>query len=82
MKPSPPKVLTQMIKQYQDRHHRLPDEIIVHPVALAALALKKSVAPRWNGIKVKCRLVKPGPCFSPRRLGITVYDGALRGFDL
>lgn len=59
----------------------MPEEIIVHPVALAALALKQSVAPKWNGIPVKCREVKPGKG-EGKKLGVTVVDGALRAFDL
>jgi hypothetical protein len=75
------KVLTQLVKQFTERHNRLPDEIVIHPVALAALAIKQSVAPLWNGIPVKCREVKPAKA-GTRKLGVTIVDGALRGFDL
>lgn len=75
------KILSQLVNQFQERHQRMPEEIIVHPVALAALALKQSVAPKWNGIPVKCREVKPGKG-EGKKLGVTVVDGALRAFDL
>ena len=76
------KVLSQLVEQFRAQHQRLPEEIVVHPVALAALALKQSVAPQWNGIPVKCRVVKPQAKASCRVLGVTVVDGALRGFML
>jgi len=76
------KVLTLLVNQFIDRNKKLPEEIVVHPVALAALALKHSVAPLWNGIPVKCREIKPEATASPTKLGITVVDGALRAFDL
>jgi len=76
------KVLSQLVQQYQQRRGRLPDEIVVHPVALAALAIKQSVAPKWNGVPVKCREVKPIAAPTGLKLGITVIEGALRGFDL
>ena len=75
------KVLTLLVNQFTTRHKRLPDEIVIHPVALAALAIKQSVAPQWNGIPVKCREIKPIKT-GTRKLGVTVVDGALRGFDL
>lgn len=75
------KVLSLLVAQFQNRHQRLPEEILVHPVALTALALKRSVAPKWNGIPVKCREVKPAGT-GGKKLGITVVGGALRGFDL
>lgn len=75
-------MLTRLISQFQEKHHRLPEEIVVHPVALAALAIKQSVAPKWNGIPLKCREIKPGASLNPTKLGITVVDSALRGFDL
>ena len=70
------------MEQFREQHQRLPDEIVVHPVALAALTLKRSVAPKWNGIPVTCRVVKPHAKASCRALGVTVVDGALRGFTL
>jgi hypothetical protein len=76
------KLLSQLVKQFQDQHQRLPQEIVIHPVALAALALKRSIATRWNGIPVICKEIKPDAKASGMRLGITIVDSALRGFDL
>lgn len=76
------KVLSQLVAQYQARHQRLPDEIVVHPVALAALALKQSVAPMWKGVPVRCREVKPVTKPTGTKMGVTVIDGVLRNFDL
>lgn len=75
-------MLSQLVDQFEKRHQRPPDEIIVHPVALVALALKQSVAPKWRGIPVTCLEVKPRAKSSGRKLGITVLNGALTGFDL
>ena len=76
------KLLSQLVEQFQTRHQRLPDEIVVHPVALVALALKQSVAPKWRGIPVRCRDVKPVAKPVGNRMGITIVSGALRSFDL
>lgn len=70
------------MEQFRARHSRLPEEIVVHPIALAALAIRRSVAPMWNGIPVKCRDVKPINKPVGNRLGITIISGALRSFDL
>ena len=75
-------ILTQMVQQFTLKHGRLPREIVVHPVALAALALKESIAPRWMGITVRVAEVTPGPAIEGTSLGVYVSDGALRSFDL
>lgn len=75
-------LLSQMVAQYQARHQRLPDAIHVHPAALAALVVKGTVAPRWNGIPVKCLEVAPVERPTERILGISLWQGALRSFDL
>lgn len=74
-------LLSQLINQFEAKHGKKPTEIVVHPVALAALAVKGSLAPKWNGIPVSCAEVAPTRKNS-NRLGITVVRGALRGFDL
>lgn len=76
------KLLSQLIDQFQTRHHRLPNEIIVHPVALTALALKQSIAPTWKGVPVRCREIKPVPNPTGNKMGVTVIEGVLRNFDL
>ncbi len=77
-------MLSQLVDQYRQRHSREPDEIVVHPVALAALTIKQSVAPKWNGIPVKCEVTKPvgAEDITGRKMGVTVINGALRAFDL
>lgn len=45
-----------MVEKFQEKHDRLPLKIVVAPVALVALGLKKSVLPVWDGIPVECRL--------------------------
>lgn len=77
------KILNLLVSQFKDKHGKMPTEIVIHPVAMAALALRQSVAPVWNGIKVTCHDIESGPYPTlPERLGITVVDGALRGLDL
>lgn len=50
------KVLSQMVEKFRERHGKMPFKIVVAPVALVALGLKKSVAATWNEIPVECRL--------------------------
>ncbi len=45
-----------MVEKFREKHGRPPAKIVVAPVALVALGLKKSVSPFWNGIPVECRL--------------------------
>jgi hypothetical protein len=45
-----------MVRRFLAVHGRLPDKIVVAPVALVALGLKQSVAPVWEGVPVECRL--------------------------
>lgn len=53
------KILSQMVDQYQRRHQKLPEKIVIHPLALVALGIRRSVAPMWNGIRVECREISP-----------------------
>jgi len=53
------KILSEMVDQYQQRHHKLPEKIVIHPLALVALGIRRSVAPVWNGIQVECREISP-----------------------
>jgi len=52
------KVLSLMVEKFREKHGRLPEKIVVAPVALVSLGLKKSVAPVWNDVPVECRLFK------------------------
>jgi hypothetical protein len=76
------KLIKQMIQQYQAKHNRLPLQVLVHPVALTALALKKSALPMCDGVPIVCREVTVAPAVDSLRLGITVIDGAIRTFDI
>jgi hypothetical protein len=60
-------VLSKMLKQFQEAHGgALPERIVVEPVALVALGVKKSAAPVVSGVRLECReieqkeVVKPG----------------------
>jgi len=48
-------VLTLMVEQFSRRHGRLPQQIVLTPLALLALAIKGSVAPTWLTVPVTCR---------------------------
>lgn len=77
------KILTQLANQYLARHGKLPEAIVVHPIALAALTVKQSIAPLWGGVPVICRDIKPAECTGKSsKLGITVVDGVIRSFDM
>lgn len=45
-----------MVKKFEAKHGKMPAKIVVAPVALVALGLKKSVSPLWEGVPVECRL--------------------------
>jgi hypothetical protein len=63
------KLLSQMLEKFQRRHNFLPEKIVVAPVALVALGLKKSVAPLWEGVPVECRLFEEGEVATPFKRG-------------
>lgn len=48
---------------------------------MVALALKKSISAKWNGIPIRCAEVTP-EVVNGSKLGVTVVHGALRGFEL
>jgi hypothetical protein len=48
-------VLSAMVQLYQTKHKRPPETIVVTPLALLTLSIKRSVAPKWMGIPVLCR---------------------------
>lgn len=50
------KILTEMVEKFRQKHNRVPDKIVVAPVALVVLGLRKSVSPTWDGVPVMCRL--------------------------
>lgn len=67
-------LLSKLIKQFKEAHGgALPDRIVVEPVALVALGLKRSAAPVWEGIKVECREIEKKEAAKPgqgTRLGV------------
>lgn len=77
------KLLAQMVTQFRDKHQTLPKQVVVTPAALAALAVKRSVALRCMGVPVICReieaseTVKSGPA-----LGVSILNNQLVSFDL
>jgi len=65
------------VNQFRAKHKCLPKQIVVHPVALAALAVKQSVATKWQGIPVTCREIKAPPLGQTKYLA-TVDDSNFR----
>ena len=50
------KVLTKMVEQFKTAHQgNLPEKIVVEPLALTSLTLKRSIAPKWAGCPIECR---------------------------
>jgi hypothetical protein len=84
------KVLSQLVEQFRARHHKMPSRIVVDPLALVSLGLRRSIAPVWNGIPVECREINPAPLQSkPTALGVCVQTDPqdpkvsyLQGFEL
>ena len=80
-----PKVLSQMLEQFRERHNQAPRAIVVAPVALVALGIKRSVAPSWDRVPVECRLFEKEEVVelgTGTRLGVFVYKGDLRSCEL
>lgn len=82
------KLLTKMVEQFREAHEGgVPDRIVVEPVALVALGIKRSVAPVWNGIPVECREIKADEAVAPgsgKKLAV-VYDpvaSQIRAYEL
>jgi len=72
-----------MVEQYQKRHKCLPKKIVMTPLAMVGMAVKRTAAPLWNGVPVECRelsnedIVKSGPS-----LGIDFDGSQLVSFDI
>jgi hypothetical protein len=67
MKSKSDKLLTKMLEQFKQAHGgAMPAKIIVEPLALVALGLKREAAPILAGVRVACREIsqkevrKPG----------------------
>ena len=53
------KLLPQMVEQFVKLHEgRLPEKIVIAPMAILALAIKRSLAPRCVGVPVEMRIPK------------------------
>ena len=48
-------VLALMLDQYRQRHQRLPEKVVLAPLACLALAIRGQVSPMWQGIPMVCR---------------------------
>lgn len=48
------KILTLLLDQFRQKHRHDPKKVIVSPLAMAALSLRRSVAPVWSGLPVEC----------------------------
>lgn len=83
-------LLSKFLAQFKQSHRgTAPQEIVVAPAALAALAIKQSARPSFEDIPLICRLFEPQEVLKPgtgTRLGIFVYnregDLELRSCDL
>lgn len=72
-----------MVQQFQAKHRRQPERILIDPLALVVLSKRRSVASAWNGIPVECREVKPVPPKGPvNALGVYLWEDALRSVDV
>lgn len=59
MKSKSDKLLTKMLEQFRQSHGgALPVRIVVEPIALIALGIKKSAAQVWSGVPVQCREIE------------------------
>ena len=81
------KILSLLVEQFQEKNHRLPEKIVIHPVAAVVLSARRSIAPVWNGIPVVCDDIKPKALGDKpaTMLGVVVdkaHNGSLVGFDL
>lgn len=45
-----------MVEKFEQKHGQKPQKIVIAPMALVTLGIKKSVAPIWAGVPVECRL--------------------------
>lgn len=83
----PKSILSLLVEQFETKHGHKPVKIVVAPVALAALSIKRSVAPMWAGIPVECRLfAETEAVASGTKMGVFVYnkegDLSIRSCDL
>lgn len=82
-------ILPALVRQFQSQHSgKLPESIVLTPEALAALAVKKEVVTRSEGVPVVCEPFEVKDIAAPgtgTRLGVLIVAGedcALRGCEL
>lgn len=67
-------LLSKLLNQFKKAHGgALPERIVVEPIALVALGIKRSVAPFWKGVPVECREMEQAEVAKPgqgTRLGV------------
>jgi len=83
----PKSILSKLVDQFETKNGHKPKKIVVAPIALATLSIKRSIAPIWEGIPVECRLFEETEVVEKGTvLGIFVYNDAgtlsLRSCDL
>ena len=61
-------LLGQMVDQFRARHQRLPERIVVAPLACLALAVKQSIATSCQGVRVECRDIQEAEATTDRAL--------------
>jgi hypothetical protein len=67
-------VLSLMVEQFATRHQgRLPKQIVLTPLALLTLAIKRSVAPYWKGVSVVCREIEEDEATTTNGDSIAVF---------
>lgn len=61
-------VLNQMVDQFRARHQRLPEKVVVAPLACLALAVKQNLMPVCQGVRVECRDIQEQEATNDRSL--------------
>jgi hypothetical protein len=66
MKSKNDKMLTKMLAQFQQAHGgAMPLRIVVEPIALVALGIKKSCSATWSGVPVMSREIEQSEVRKP-----------------
>jgi len=83
MKSKGTKLLTKLIEQYHQRHHKNPAQIIIDPLALVVLAYRRSTAVTWGGIPVYCQEFEvSAPQGEINTMGVALLDDGIQAVDL
>ena len=59
-------ILSQMVRQFEARHSRPPQKIVIAPLACLALAIKQNLTPVLQGIAVECRDIQESEATADR----------------